>query len=103
MEATWSSFEDEFEQAGSLAAGLGDGHSLDDNLQSTMQMLKEQIAVLASSVKDYSAVTKSLQVRGFCDCFTVTLRHGKSLRLNTCGSLSGQGAFEWQAVARGAG
>jgi hypothetical protein len=29
-----------------------------------MQALKEQIAVLASSVKDYSAVTKSLQVRG---------------------------------------
>jgi hypothetical protein len=64
MEATWSSFEDEFEQASSLAKGLGDGHSLDDNLHSTMQALKEQIAVLASSVKDYSAVTKSLQVRG---------------------------------------
>jgi hypothetical protein len=68
METTWSSFEDEFAQAGALATGLDDGRFLDDNLQSTMLALKEQIAALASSVQDYSAVTKSLQVRSVCTC-----------------------------------
>ena len=67
LERSWSMLEGDLDQVGTLTSVDEDGVSSDDGLRDTMESLKMQISTLASAVKDYSAVSRALQV-GFAPC-----------------------------------